>query len=144
MKKNDSLAKELFSADQLKSFDNLSKIISSAKNLDLQLPSLIQNMDRTLAIALLPTAQPLAKGQAVLNVAQGAIKRIKSLATGANRKAARDFYSGLAGIEVGQPLVSKMTPAISSFLQVAEQQPDQFDRLYDYLTTGNPIAIEED
>lgn len=144
VKKNDSLAKELFSADQLKSFDTLSKIISSAKNLDLELPSLINNIDRTLAIALLPTAQPLAKGQAIINIAMNGIKRIKSLATGANRKAAKDFYSNLLGFDVGQPLVRKRTPAIASFIQVAQQQPDQFDRLYDYLTTGNAVVVEED
>ena len=134
---NDSLSKEMFTTEQLRAFETLNRSITAAADMEFNVPpALLSNIDRSLAIAIFPKAQGLATGSTVLNVAQNAIKRIKSAAKGDNRRSANNFYSELSGINVGQPLFSARTPAVASFIQAGFEQPDEYDRLQEYLTTG--------
>lgn len=131
VKRNDSLAKELFSPQQLEAFDTLARTVRSARQIDVETPRIIPNVDRTIAIALLPSAQPLATGEAQLGIVRNALRRMRSIG---DRSAAKRFYGSLSGVDMTQPLFSARTPAIASFIQLAQDQPDELDSVLSYLT----------
>lgn len=131
VRKNSSLSQELFSPKQLESFQTLSRIVSSAKDIAIDSPKLLGNIDRTLAIALFPKAQPLSAGSRLLDISERAIKRLKSFGS---RLEAKKLYSDLTGVDLSQPLFSVRTPAVASFIQTVQDQPDEFDQVLSYLT----------
>lgn len=131
VRKNSSLAQELFSPEQLEAFQTLSRTVSSAKDIAIESPRLLGNIDRTLAIALFPKAQPLSAGARFLDIAENSIKRLKSFG---RRSEAKKLYSDLTGVDLSQPLFSARTPAVAAFIQTAQDQPDEFDQVYSYLT----------
>jgi|TARA_R100000482_G_scaffold189_1_gene115 hypothetical protein len=139
MLKNPSLAESLFDSGQLKNFSTLSKLVRSANKLE-NPQSIIPKLDRSIAIALFPKAQPLATGATVLGVLTNAVKRIRNIGSPSAKK---QIYSGLTGFDATKPLIRPTDAAKVSFMESAINQEDYWDDISLMLTESVQSARQK-
>jgi len=138
-KKNPSLSESLFDPKQLEAFDTLYQLVTSAKKLD-NPQGIVPDVDRVLAIALFPKAQPLATGATMLNAAKNAVTRLRRIGEPSAKK---KIYSDLTGIDMTQPLFRAKDARTAAYIESAINQGDYWDDIQLMLTETMDIARQQ-
>jgi len=138
-KKNPSLSEALFDPKQLEAFDTLYQLVTSAKKLD-NPQGIVPDVDRALAVALFPKAQPLATGATMLNAAKNAVTRLRRIGEPSAKK---KIYSDLTGIDMTQPLIRAKNARMASYIESAINQEDYWDDIQLMLTETMDIARQQ-
>jgi len=138
-KKNPSLSEALFDPKQLEAFDTLYQLVTSAKKLD-NPQGIVPDVDRALAVALFPKAQPLATGATMLNAAKNAVTRLRRIGEPSAKK---KIYSDLTGIDMTQPLFRAKDARTAAYIESAINQGDYWDDILLMLTETMDIARQQ-